>query len=193
MCWGDWRTNPGMTWRLSTRHGSAGVLGDLGCHIYDLTTLLAGDIAQIHCRLATFDKGVPRHRLGEFVLDANDSFVASVVFANGALGTIHSSRWATGQLNSLRARVYGDEGAIDVDLDAGWDRYRICRGKKALRECAWQTVRCKPTPNNYQRFITGIHTGKNAPNDFALGARIQAYLHHSFESDRLGRSVKVRL
>jgi len=191
--WGDWRSSPALTWRLSTRHGSAGVLGDLGCHIYDLTTLLAGEIEAIHCRLETFDKGVPGNRLGPYVLDANDSFVSSVVFANGAIGTIHSTRWATGHLNSLRARVYGDEGAIEVDLDAGYDFYRICRGKTAVAQCAWKTVRCRPTPNNYVRFVRGIRTGQNPPNDFAAGARIQAYLHYSQQSDRLGRSVKVRL
>ena len=27
--WGDWRTKPGYGWRLSTRHGSKGALGDL--------------------------------------------------------------------------------------------------------------------------------------------------------------------
>ncbi len=43
-----------------------------------------------------------------------------------ALGTIHSSRWATGQGNSLRVRVYGDQGAIEVDLDRAYDEYRIC-------------------------------------------------------------------
>ena len=100
-----------MTWRLSSKHGSAGDLGDIGCHIYDMTTLLCGDIAEINCQLRTFDKGVPGNQLGEYVLDANDSFVSIVSFANGGLGTIHSSRWATGQANSLRVRVYGDEGA----------------------------------------------------------------------------------
>jgi len=49
-----------------------------------------------------------------YLLDANDSFVSTVVFKNGAIGTIHSSRWASGHHNSLRARVYGDEGARGV-------------------------------------------------------------------------------
>jgi predicted dehydrogenase len=189
--WGDWRTKPALTWRLSSRHGSAGVLGDIGCHIYDLTTLMAGDIAQLQCHLKTFDKGAPGNQHGEYTLDANDSFVSSVVFKSGALGTIHSSRWASGHHNSLRVRVYGDKGAIEVDLDTSYDSYRICHGTAAQKKAQWKTVKCKSTPNNVQRFINSIRTGKNDVNDFANGAKIQAYLHHSFESDRKGRRVKV--
>ncbi|MCE5279294.1 MAG: Gfo/Idh/MocA family oxidoreductase [Planctomycetaceae bacterium] len=190
--WGDWRVSPGLTWRLSSAHGSAGVLGDLGCHIYDLTSLLAGqDIVEIFCRLATFDKGVEGNRLGEYVLDANDSFVANIALAGGAVGTVHSSRWACGHHNSLRCRLYGDAGAIEVDLDGGYDHYRICRGKTALESATWDVVSCDPTPSNYQRFIQSIRTGVNDPSDFANGARVQACLHWSMESDRLGRPVKI--
>lgn len=189
--WGDWRVAPNMTWRLSTKHGSAGVLGDLGCHIYDLTTLLAGDIVQIQSKLKTFDKGQPGNRLGPYRLDANDSFVSTVMFRNGAIGTIHSSRWASGHHNSLRARVYGDQGAIEVDLDVAWDSYKICRGSDCQKAAKWEVVKCKPTPNNIQRFLKSIRTGKNDPNDFANGTKIQAYLHTSMLSDKLGKAVKV--
>jgi len=130
--WGNWRTNPAITWNLSRRHGSAGVLGDVGCHIYDLTALLCGDFAEIQCRLKTFDKGVKGNRIGPFILDANDSFVSIVTLAAGGIGTVHASRWATGQMNSVRVRVYGDEGAVEVDLDKSYEVYRITRGKKAI-------------------------------------------------------------
>ena len=189
--WGDWRTSPGLPWRLSTKHGSNGVLGDLGCHIYDMTTLLCGDISTITCTLRTFDKGVPNNQLGEYTLDANDSFIATVEFANGALGTVHSSRWATGHQNSLRTRVFGDLGAIEVDLDRAYDEYRICVGEKALKATEWKTVKCKATPNNFQRFITSIKTGVNDPNDFANGVKIQAYLHCSMLSDEAHMPIAV--
>jgi len=192
--WKRWAQNHGMLWRLSTAHGSAGVLGDLGCHIYDLTTLLCGqDITQIHCRLQTFDKPVPGNRLGEYVLDANDSFMSTVTFANGAIGTVHSSRWASGHGNSLRCRVYGDGGAVEVDLDTGYNVYRICSGRKNLASNTWKTVECKPTPNMWQRFVRSIRTGVNDASDFANGLKIQAYLHYSLQSDKKGRVVNVEL
>ena len=188
--WGDWRENTALTWRLSTRHGSMGTLGDIGCHIFDMTTLLCGDIAEINCNLGTFDKGVAS--IGEYVFDANDSFIAAVKFANGALGTVHSTRWATGHANSLRTRVYGDLGAIEVDLDRAYDEYRICAGKDT-ESFTWKTVKCPATPNNYQRFIRAIKSGAPDPSDFANGARIQAYLHYCMESDaaRMPLAVEV--
>jgi len=190
--WGNWRTSSGWLWRLSTKHKSAGVLGDIGCHIYDLTTLMAGDIASIDCRLKTFDKGVRRNRIGEYVLDANDSFVSNVQFAGGALGTVHATRWATGQINSLRCRVYGDEGAIEIDLDRSYGEYRLCQGRKAIDTATWKTVKCPPTPTNYQRFIRAVRTGKGDDNNFANGAKIQAYLAASFLSARKNGPVAVK-
>lgn len=191
--WGGWQQSPSLLWRLSTRHGSAGNLGDIGVHIYDLTSFLCGDIAEIYCRLMTFDKGVPGNRIDEYVLDANDSFVSAVTFAGGAIGAIHSSRWAVGHPNSLRARVYGTAGAIEIDLDRAYDEYRICAGEENIKAARWETVKCPPTPSNYERFIDGIRTGRQDVSSFANGVKIQAYLHYSFESDRLGRAVRVEL
>lgn len=188
--WGNWRTSA-CPWRLSIELGSNGVLGDLGCHIYDMTTLLCGDISTITCTLKTFDKGVPNNELGGYKLDANDSFISTVEFANGAIGTVHSSRWASGHQNSLRVRVYGNEGAIEVDLDRSYSEYLICAGEKALQAATWKTVKCPPTPNNFQRFIKSIKTGVNDPNDFANGVKIQAYLHCSMLSDSEQRAVAV--
>jgi predicted dehydrogenase len=188
--WGDWRSNPALTWRLSTKHGSLGDLGDIGCHIYDMAAFLCGDIAEIYCRLETFDKGVPGNALGEFVLDANDSFISTVVFQNGALGSIHSSRWANGHKNSLRVRAFGDKGAIEVALDPSYSEYRICCGKD-IHTASWRTVVSKPTPDNYQRFITSIKTGRNDVSNFENGLKIQAYLHSSFLSDKKGKPVAV--
>ena len=184
--WGDWRTTPAWLWRLSTRHGSLGVLGDVGCHLYDATCLLAGPIAEIFCRLETYPKGVKGERVGEYRLDANDSLVSSVRFANQAIGAIHSSRWASGQKNSLRFRIFGDAGAVSVDLDQSWTEYQLCAGRD-LDKAEWKTVRPKATPNNYQRFVRAIRTGEADPSDFANGLRVQAYLHYSIES-----AAKVR-
>jgi len=190
--WGDWRTKDALTWRLSTRHGSAGVLGDVGCHIYDLAALLCGDIAEISCRLETFDKGVKGNRIGPYVLDANDSFVSTVRLAGGGIGTVHATRWATGHMNSLRVRVYGDEGAVEVDLDRSYDSYRVTRGRESIRKAKWTDVRCGKTPTQYERFIAGIRAGASDVCDFANGARVQAYLDASFVSDAERRPVKLK-
>jgi len=134
--WGDWHTGKWALWRLSKRHGSLGTLGDIGCHILDMTAFLGGDIGEIACQLRTFDKAVKGNRIGEYVFDANDSFAATLGFVNGALGVIHSSRWACGHGNSLRVRAYGDKGGIEVDLDRDCNGYRICAGRAAVDKAA---------------------------------------------------------
>ncbi len=190
--WGDWRKETRLAWRLSTRHGSAGVLGDLGCHIFDLTGLLCGDIVEIGCRLKTFKKGVRGERIGEYVLDANDSFTATMVFANGALGTIASSRWATGHNNREMITVYGDKGALEIDFEKGPDTLRIA-APNTSRKPDWREVKCKAVPNLYTRFIRAIRTGKQDPSDFANGLKVQAYMHACFRSDAARKAVKVRI
>jgi predicted dehydrogenase len=189
--WGDWRTTNAFTWRLSRRHGSAGTLGDIGCHIYDLTALLCGPITEIACRLALFDKGVPGNRIGPYVLDANDSFVSSVKLAGGGIGTVHATRWATGQVNSLKVRVYGDQGAVDVDLDRSTMAYGLAKSRRPMRPASWKEVRAPKTPSQYERFISAVRRGTSDESDFANGALVQAYLDGSFASDRRRRPVRI--
>ena len=117
-CWGDWRESSNWLWRLSQKHGSQGVLGDIGVHILDFASYAAGDIKTVNCRLRTFPKA-KGNRIGEYVLDANDSAVVIAELANGALGTIHTSRWATGHKNSLQLRIYGDRGCMAAWGDGG--------------------------------------------------------------------------
>ena len=122
--WGDWRTAPTWLWRLSTGHGSKGALGDVGVHIIDFATFPVGHISSVYCRLKTFRKA-PRNRVREYVLDANDSAVLCIEFKNGALGTIHTTRWAGGHINRLYLKISGTMGSVEIDSERTTDGYRI--------------------------------------------------------------------
>lgn len=187
--WGDWRTSSAWLWRLSTRHGSGGVLGDIGVHILDFATYPVGPLKSVNCRLKAFPKA-PGNRIGKYRLDANDSAVMTVEAANGALGVIHTTRWATGHQNSLLLRIFGEQGALRIDLDKAWDQLEICRGPD-VDKAVWRTVKCGTVPTLYQRFIRSIQTGKNDQPDFARGAEVQKLLDAGFKSDRTGRPVRV--
>jgi predicted dehydrogenase len=152
-------------WRLSKGHGSNGTLGDIGIHILDFTTFAAGtDIRSMTCRLQTFEK-VPGDRMGEYVLDANDSFIISAEFDNGAIGTIHSSRWASGHANDQRLRLYGDKGGIELSHGHWGSLLRLCVGAD-VAEGRWQEVAAEPVPTNYQRFAEAVRTGIQAEPSF---------------------------
>lgn len=187
--WGDWRTSPGWLWRLSTQHGSKGVLGDIGVHIVDFATYPVGPITKIYAQLKAFSKA-PGDRIGEYPLDANDSATMSVEFANGALGTIHTTRWSSGHINRLFLKISGARGAVEIDSERATDSYRICVGGN-LKSATWREVKTRPVPTNYQRFITAIRTGRVQQPDFARGAEIQRVLDACFRSDATGKPVKL--
>jgi predicted dehydrogenase len=186
--WGNWRKSPNWLWRLSKKHHSMGVLGDIGVHLYNLVSFIAGDFNEINCVLKTFDKGI--RRIGEYTLDANDSFISTVKFKNGAIGTMHSSRWATGYGNSILIKVFGDKGAIEIDLDKSWDCLRVCIGKD-VDKFLWKEIKCSKIPTIYERFITSVIIGKECRPNFEDGVKTQLYLDKSFESDKLKKWVTI--
>jgi predicted dehydrogenase len=187
--WGDWRTSPGWLWRLSTKHGSRGTLGDIGVHILDFATYPAGPVSSVFCRLKTFHKA-PRDRVGSYVLDANDSVVMAVEFANGAVGSIHTTRWSAGHANRLYLKVSGTLGAVEIDSERSTTSYRICSGPD-LDRAKWRDRKAAPVPTVYSRFIKSIRTGHPSQPDFARGAEIQKVLDACFKSDALSRPVRV--
>jgi predicted dehydrogenase len=185
----EWRDDETSLWRLSSRHGSKGVLSDLGIHVLDFASYPIGKVASVNCRLHSFDtlKGMP---VGDYDFEASDSAVLHLEFQNGALGVVHTTRWGTGHKNSLRLRVYGERGGILIDLDASKNCLWLCNGPR-LKSARWQKVRCPRTPNNYARFISSIESGINDQPDFAHGAQIQRILDCCEQSSQSGATVRV--
>jgi predicted dehydrogenase len=179
--WGDWRTEPQWLWRLSTAHGSKGVLGDVGIHILDFATFIAGqDATEVSARLATFDKA-PGNRIGDYPLDANDSATMQLRLSGGALGVVHATRFATGHLNDLRLRIYGDAGGLEVRFEAATSALSACLGDDRLT-ATWRPVDCPPVPTIYQRFIAAIRGEGVADPTFARGAALQRLLDRAEDS-----------
>ncbi|MBD5780680.1 Gfo/Idh/MocA family oxidoreductase [Pelagicoccus sp. NFK12] len=187
--WNFWETSPQWLWRLSTKAGSMGVLGDIGVHILDFAGMPVGDYRSVNCKLKTFDKG-DGNKMGGYELDANDSAIITAEFANGALGTIHTTRWAQPHLNSLKLNVYGDKASIEIDLDESYSTLKISRilGRKAM---PWETLDCGTTPTNFERFIAAVESGVQDQADFARGADIQRVLDACFESDQKDKTVSL--
>lgn len=173
--WGDWKSEPQWLWRLSTGHGSKGVLGDVGIHILDFVTFAAGSqVSELSCRLKTFDKAAGG-RIGDYTLDANDSATLQAELENGALGTIAATRFASGHLNDLRLRLYGDRGGLEVRFENSIEGLRLCTGEN-LQTATWTDVAVEPVPTVYQRFAAAVRDGATADPDFEHGARLQAAL-----------------
>ena len=188
--WGDWATESKWLWRLSTKHGSNGVLGDVGIHILDFASYGAGsDVERVSARLKTFDKA-PGNKIGEYDLDANDSFTMTAEFDNGAMGVIHASRWATGHLNELRLRMHGDKGAIEVIHTPDGSTLRVCLGED-VDKGIWKDVAAGVVPTNYQRFADAVASGISGDPDFRHAAGLQKVLDLAIVSGEKRREMAV--
>ncbi len=173
--WGEWDKESQWLWRLSTAHGSKGVLGDVGIHILDFATYVAGlPVREVSCRLATFDKA-PDGKIGEYTLDANDSATMQLVLENGALGTVTATRFASGHLNDLFLRIHGTKGGLEVTWKADQSHLRTCLGAN-LEAAEWVEVECPEVPSIYASFVEAVRNGQSATPDFPRGAVLQRVL-----------------
>jgi len=185
----DWKVTPSWLWRLSSAHGSKGALGDIGVHIIDFATYVAGlSVTDVSCRFAIYNKAPPKNKIGDYVLDVNDSATMQLSLANGALGTVSATRVATGHGNDLYLKVYGTKGGLELsNQEPTTLRARIGDDPK------WQTIECPPVPENYARFIATLRGEKTLPMpDFARGAEIQKVLDAAEESANQ-RGLTLRL
>ena len=184
--WGDWRTEPRWLWRLSGRHGSKGVLGDIGIHILDSATYIAGlKPVSVHCRLKTYTKA-EGNRIGDYELDMNDSFVMSLEMEHGVLAAIHASRFATGYANAKQISVFGTLGGLEVRFESEQSSLRICTSDDVHTQ-TWRDVDCPKVPLTYDDFVTAVRTGVNGEPSFRQAADLQKVLDLCFVSDADGQ------
>lgn len=189
--WGDWRSEPMWLWRLSEKHGSKGVLGDVGIHILDFATYAIGMMpVSLQARVKTFHKA-DGDKIGEYPLDANDSASMQVEFANGALGVIHASRFMTGYANVLKLDVFGTKGAIEINHGSEWTEIRMCSGEDVHTQ-AWRNVAADSVPTIHARFIDAVLSGVNGDPSFRRGATLQSILDLCFSKDA-ARAMPVKL
>jgi len=186
----NWKTTPSWLWRLSSAHGSKGALGDLGVHIIDFATYVAGlPVTDVSCRFAIFSKAPPDNKIGEYVLDANDSATMQLSLENGALGTVSATRVATGHGNDLYLKIYGTKGGLELSS----------KEPTALRarigdNLEWQTIECLPIPEHYVRFIATLRGEQTLPvPDFSRGAEVQKVLDAAEASaNQRGLAVNIQ-
>jgi len=207
-----------ITWRLDKeRSGPGGALFDLGSHVIDLTRHLLGEFAEVQHLGETMIKERP---LAEdpsrtVPVEVDDISLLTFRLENGAVGTIESSRLATGAQDEIRFEAHGSKGAIrfnlmqpnflefyDATLPEG--HYGGDRGFKAI-----ESVQRYPSPARYSgpkntvgwerfhvaslyHFVEHVAQGRPAHPDVADGAKVQAILEAAVESQRNGnRWTKV--
>lgn len=204
-------------WRLDpAQSGEGGALFDLGAHVVDLARHLFGEIAELFHAKETFirERPVPGQSGVTAPVTVDDLSLITARFGNGALGTIESSRIASGVQDEIRVEAHGSDGGLRFNLmqpnylefydnHASGGDYGGERGFKAI-ECVgrYPQPASLPGPKNtvgWERFhIHAIHEflrcvveGRPAQPDVADGARTQAVLMAALQSSATNAWVAV--
>ncbi|HET8629765.1 MAG TPA: Gfo/Idh/MocA family oxidoreductase [Thermomicrobiales bacterium] len=106
-----------LIWRLDRETAGSGALGDLGAHIIDLARFLVGEIATVGAMTRTFVPERPDAEGRARPVDVDDAFVATVGFANGAVGTLEATRFAAGRKNHQELEINGERGSIHFNME----------------------------------------------------------------------------
>ena len=114
--WGGSKTVRGVFGSLA--HSGGGTLLDNGCHMMDLARYFGGDVRTVYANTAT---------LG-FDVEVEDTSVAALTFASGALGSVENAWTATGWEEAFW--IYGTDGAVEYSNRTGvlTHRFRSSQG-----------------------------------------------------------------
>jgi predicted dehydrogenase len=117
----DWVADPSVPlyWRLRKEAAGSGALGDIASHSLDLGRYLVGEITEVTGALETFvkERPLPENPKKKGKVTVDDASASVVRFANGALGTIEASRFATGRKNYTRFEINGSKGSIVFNFE----------------------------------------------------------------------------
>ena len=187
---GDWRG----TWELD----GGGALMNQGIHAIDLFRWLMGDPVEVY---AWAD------RLAHERIEVEDTAVAVVRFANGAIGTIHGTTAAYPGV-SRRIQIHGDKGS--AIMDDGTLAYFHAAGspyggsgegnqadsvlpKENASDVAAASAALKPGSHSKQfaDFLDAVAEGRPPLVTVTEGAKTLALICSIYESARTGASVKI--
>ncbi|MDQ2695119.1 MAG: Gfo/Idh/MocA family oxidoreductase [Pseudomonadota bacterium] len=116
----DYMRDPGLpfTWRLQKRFSGTGSLGDL-CHVINMAHYLVGEIDEVCGQLQTVipQRPIPDRPGAMGAVENDDQAHFMARFKNGAIGTLETSRIATGRKNALTYEINGLQGSITFDQE----------------------------------------------------------------------------
>ena len=168
----DWLVDPNAprSWRLDRAKAGAGTLGDIGSHVIDLARFLVGEITDVTGALETFvkERPLPDDASTKAPVTVDDAAAAVVRFANGALGTIEATRYATGpqELQPLRDQRQPRQRRVRSGTD---ERARAVSGVRP-------TGRARVPHDSRHRSRASVHQGVVAARArHRVGAHVHAH------------------
>jgi predicted dehydrogenase len=211
----DWAVPPDtlFTWRFSADQSGSGALGDIGSHALDLALYLVGEVESVVGVTETFMAARPAAgSTNARPVDVDDCAVALLRFANGAVGTLETSRFSYGRKNFLTFEISGSEGALAFN----WERsnelqFYSAEDRKELQgfrtiitgpahpygEVFWPipglgTAFIETQVIQIGEFVRAISQGRSADTGFDHGWRVQEVMEAILGSARARRWMEVK-
>ena len=194
------------TWRGTWALDGGGALMNQGVHTIDLLVWLLGDPVEVYAHAA---------RLAHERIEVEDTAVATITFAGGALGIVHATTAAYPGLTA-RLQIHGDRGSAIIDGDrlvyfhtatgdgAGAD-YGVGGGANQVAAVSLEPSAPNPSAGSdpaalsdahvaqYRDFLDAIEARRPPLVTTAEAARTLAVIHGIYDSARTGRPVTVTL
>ncbi|MBQ9970901.1 MAG: Gfo/Idh/MocA family oxidoreductase [Elusimicrobiaceae bacterium] len=193
-------------WRNSRQAAGGGTLYDLGAHVIDMLTWLAGPVARVYTKNQTAYATRPDGKGGICPIDTDDASYSVVTLQNGAVGTVEANKLATGTNTDLFIEIHGEKGALKIDfMDGNW-LYFYDVANPLAGYTRIETVQKYSEVNNFPpsrhplgwirghadslyTFLQAVHQEKQSSPSIAEGLEVQKVLDAMYRSADTNQEV----
>ncbi|WP_145491264.1 Gfo/Idh/MocA family protein [Yersinia rohdei] len=149
-----------LDWHCTKAQAGLGALGDLAAHIVNMAHYLVGDITNVCGDMQTVIKQRPDPQNPSLLrpVENEDQASALVRFANGAMGTIETSRIACGRKMGLTYVVTGTKGTISYYQERMAELQLYCHDDPQSRQ-GFKTLLTGPKHPDYAAFCVSAGHG----------------------------------
>ena len=182
-------------WRQDPTLGGGGSLIDMGSHCIDLLEMFFGPVKSVSCFTNNTIHAYP----------SEDSAVALLRFANGALGSVDTFFCIQDNSSKNALELYGSKGSILASGTIGQGSQGDMTAYLAPEDAGYQAQQARaagdglkivPEPRNMYRaeieaFSEALLDQKPSPLSADIGLHSQKVLAACYESARTGRAIEL--
>jgi predicted dehydrogenase len=182
-------------WRQDPATSGGGALMDMGSHCIDLLEMFFGEVSAVSCMIRNSVHDYP----------SEDSAIVSLVFKNGAMGTVDSFFCIPDNSSKNILELYGSKGSILATGTIGQESSGEMRAWLNDDTPAYDASQARgsalgltinPIPKNtylaeIEEFSSAILENRDPRNSFARGLHSQKVLAACYESARTGRIIPL--
>jgi len=179
-------------WRLSRRTaGRFGALGDLGYHILAILRFLCGPIAELSGLARTFHAERPSPG-GPAAVENEDYAAATLVFENGAVGVVETSRVALGRKMEVSFEIVCEGATLAFDAER-MNELRIYEAGQEASSQGFRTILANASHPDFAAFLPapGHQIGFNDLKTIEIAEFLRAIAQKRSVAPDLGDAARI--